>query len=100
MTIEIIWSAYDDGVYIAKQQTTLLVGDWAASKVNAADAVRKVCEDFFRPDIWHEWIGSDEARWRVIIDVHSPPSIAGSYAVVLERVTRAQVYKIETAGKR
>lgn len=85
--IDVIWSADYEGCFIAKRNTTLLP-PWADSVLNGESAVQNICQDFFTSAVWEEWIG-DDPDWTITLEIHTPPSIAGSYEVELERVTKA-----------
>jgi hypothetical protein len=93
--IDVVWSAHCDDVYVAKRHTTLLP-PWCDCTDNAESAVNTICRDFFRPDIWEEWIGLDDSDWTVQVEIHSPPSIAGLYEVELERVTEARSRRLKS----
>lgn len=96
--IDIIWSADCDGVFIAKRHTTLLP-PWADCALNAESVASEICQNFFTDEVWRQWIGNDDTRWTIDLEIHSPASIAGNYEVELERVTKAQARKVKVAGK-
>lgn len=94
-SVEIVWSADSDGIFIAKRHTTLLLGSWADCESNGETAVNDICDDFFTARIWEEWIGMDDDSWTINVEIHSPSSIAGIYEVELERVTKSSARKRE-----
>src|SRR5687767_3144632 len=93
-TTEIKWSADFDGVYIAKQQTTLLSGWWAGQADNATAAVQEICEDFFTSEVWQEWVGMDDNDWMIQVEIYEPEAISGTYEVGLERTVKASARKL------
>jgi hypothetical protein len=67
----------------------VLLPPWAEVAQNAESAVNKAIEDYFDAETWDEWFGLDESDTLVIVTVHTPTAIAGTYEVRLKRTTKA-----------
>jgi hypothetical protein len=77
----------------AKRWDTILP-PWA--EFDGENAVNEAIEAYFDAEKWDEWFGLDESDACVVVTVHSPTSIAGTYSVLLERVTKAHATKSNT----
>lgn len=95
MICDVVWSADDDGVWIAKRHTTLLpLCDCMAPK----RAAEKICRDYFTASVWSEWTGSDEDRIKITLTIHEPPIVSGEYVIDLQRKTVATAISYKEAA--
>lgn len=103
MTVSICWTAAheDDTEFdnpFASKHETILRGEWADCSENGEAAVRDVMEDYFGEIEWNDQFADDWNSGAVVVEIHSPPSIAGRYAVDLEKIVRAHARKLEQAN--
>ena len=99
--ISIIWSATveDDADFVGAfaKKHEYLAPDWADSEGNADSAVQDLIERWFGSDEWVELFGEDDDSATILVEIDSPPSIAGRYRVDLDRVVKARANKMVTA---
>lgn len=97
MVVSVFWSAtFEDSENnggIASNVETLMP-PWVDSESNGEDAVDYICEHYFDHEIWDQEFGIDDEAVTIRFELHKPPSIAGTYSVDLDRVTKARARKL------
>lgn len=99
--IDVRWSLFPeddkDRFGAIVMDTISLLPPWADMAENATAAVERAVTDYIGESEWEEWFGNDATTAQVEIDVHGPPSIAGTYVVGLERVVKATAKRVENS---
>ena len=101
LEVELRWSATheDDADFVGclVRDTETLLNAWAGLGVNAEAAVEKAVAMYFGSSDWDEAFGIEADSVTVLVEVHSPPEVAGKYRVDLERVTKGNAKRLEAA---
>lgn len=95
----IIWSAWYDGDKPLAVRNEFLGAPWMDCEGNASDAVKELSDTFWLgcDSLWTTLAG-DSDSFDVIVEVHSPLSIAGRYNVRLKKVIKSSIKSVTRSG--
>jgi hypothetical protein len=103
MSVDVVWSATneDDEDFARPEikRNLYLAPPWADCESNGEAVAQDLAEDWLRPHVWVQLIGDDDWDANVLIRIHAPPSIAGTYRVECERVIKACASKLPPASE-
>ncbi len=82
--------SYEAAEWPTEWRETIL-DDWADCRANGESAVGEILRRWFTDDKWTRWYPGDQTFGVVVVEVDSPPSIAGKYGCSLSRVVHPVV---------
>ena len=95
--IKIKWRAMDEesgmttDIDGTQEWRETILDDWADCAENGESAVGEILRRWFTNEEWVRWYPGDQTHGIVVVDVDSPPSIAGKYGCDLARVVHTVV---------